>query len=142
MPTKDRRSGKLQLDSQQRPNAERRAHIRFPASLEVDYQSDDTYVYSFSADLSEMGIFVRTHAPYPAGTQLRLTFRVHGEQAIEAEGRVVWVADAKDEDAAAPMPAGPPGMGLEFVQLSASQRERILDLVRSFAYLGDGHPEG
>jgi type IV pilus assembly protein PilZ len=115
---------------------DRRAHQRIQMRVEVDFQCEDTFVFSYSADLSEMGIFIRTPVPYSAGTSLRLQFRPRGAQPISVAGRVAWAVPlAQSSD-----PGQVPGMGVEFIDLSPSQRERILDMVRGFAYLGDGHP--
>jgi hypothetical protein len=42
--------------------------------IDVDYSSEDNYLFSYLADEQSMGIFVRTLAPLPAGTHLTLRF--------------------------------------------------------------------
>lgn len=42
--------------------------------VDVDYSSEDNYLFSYLADEQSMGIFVRTLAPQPAGTHLVLRF--------------------------------------------------------------------
>jgi hypothetical protein len=42
--------------------------------VDVDYSSEDNYLFSYLADEQSMGIFVRTLAPQPSGTHLILRF--------------------------------------------------------------------
>lgn len=102
-------------------------------NIEVDYRCNDTFLFAYITDLSAMGIFIQTKEPQAAGTKLNLRFRPPGSAEINIEGQVVWVNRYR--------PGNPdnlnPGMGVQFVDLDPSQQERILQLVRTFAYLDD-----
>ena len=112
--------------------AERRAAPRVLVDLEVDYASEENYLFAYITDISETGIFVRTTSPEQPGTRLNLRFRPDdaGPQ-IEVEGEVIWVNPFR--------PGAPdnlhPGMGIRFVDLDDDVRDRLLELVRRFAYL-------
>lgn len=112
--------------------ADRRAAPRVLVDLEVDYASEDNYLFAYITDISETGIFVRTTAPEQPGTRLNLRFRPGdaGPQ-LELEGEVIWVNPFR--------PGAPdnlhPGMGIRFVELEEDLRDRLLELVRRFAYL-------
>jgi Tfp pilus assembly protein PilZ len=111
----------------------RRRHL---VEIDVDYGSEDNYLFSYLADSGTTGIFVRTLAPLPAGTHLSLRF-VGAEGALgdleqlEIEGEVIWVnpyrPSVKDNLH--------PGMGIRFVELDDETRRRLLALVGRFAYL-------
>ncbi len=111
---------------------ERRQAPRVLVDLEVDYASEDNFLFAYITDISETGIFVRTTAPEQPGTHLNLRFRPDdsGPQ-IEIEGEVIWVNPFR--------PGAPdnlhPGMGIRFVALDNELRDRLLELVRRFAYL-------
>ena len=67
--------GQLQIESTGMPRfsfwhllAERRIHERVLVDLEVDYKADDTFLFAYITDISAMGIFIRTNAPEPPGT--------------------------------------------------------------------------
>jgi len=112
--------------------AERRAAPRVLVDLEVDYASEDNYLFAYITDISETGIFVRTTSPEQPGTRLNLRFRPDGaSDQIEIEGEVIWVNPYR--------PGAPdnlhPGMGVRFVDLDEEIRDRLLELVRRFAYL-------
>jgi type IV pilus assembly protein PilZ len=119
---------------------ERRAHERIRVLIEVDYRADDTFLFAYITDISAMGIFVRTTQPEPPGTRLALRFTPPGdEDPLECEGEVIWINPLRDyyEDD----DGRNPGMGIQFAELSLEQRERILALVRTIAYLDHVKPE-
>ena len=107
-------------------DAERRRAPRVLLNLEVDYASEDNYLFAYITDISATGIFVRTTSPEQPGTHLNLKF---GE--LEVEGEVIWVNPYR--------PGAPdnlhPGMGVRFLDLDDEVRSHLLDLIRRFAYL-------
>ncbi|HVK86409.1 MAG TPA: PilZ domain-containing protein [Kofleriaceae bacterium] len=107
-------------------DAERRRAPRVLVDLEVDYASEDNYLFAYITDISVTGIFIRTTTPEAPGTHLNLRFG-----AIEAEGEVIWVNPYR--------PGAPdnlhPGMGVRFLQLDDEIRDHLLELIRRFAYL-------
>jgi type IV pilus assembly protein PilZ len=137
---KDRRRREVTVSSERRSSGrDRRVHTRVTVDIEVDYKSADNFLFAYITDISAMGIFIRTNAPEPPGTKLNLSFAPPGGPRLDLEGRVMWVN---------PFRPGSydninPGMGVQFVDLSAEQREQIVNLVRTFAYLSDDEePKG
>jgi uncharacterized protein (TIGR02266 family) len=115
------------------PASDRRLAPRVLVDLEVDYALEDNYLFAYITDISATGIFVRTTTPEPPGTHLNLRFRADGAaEPIEVEGEVIWINPFQ--------PSRPdnihPGMGIRFVGLDDELRDRLLELVRRFAYLG------
>ncbi len=150
-------------------DSDRRAAPRVLVDLEVDYASEENYLFAYITDISETGIFVRTTTPEQPGTRLNLRFRLddpsanlsgpspnrsrvppreagqgreadlvaegdrHDENSpqIEVEGVVIWINPYR--------PGAPdnlhPGMGIRFVALEDELKDRLLELVRRFAYL-------
>lgn len=112
--------------------SDRRAAPRVLVDLEVDYGLEDNYLFAYITDISETGIFVRTTTPEQPGTRLNLRFSPdNATRPIEVEGEVIWVnpyrPGARDNLH--------PGMGVRFVELEDDVRDRLLELVRRFAYL-------
>jgi type IV pilus assembly protein PilZ len=131
MPAKDRRKRKSSVVHERREGRERREHERIAMCLEVDYRCDETFLFAYITDMSAMGIFIQTTSPQPAGTLLSLRFRTQDGERMDVEGRVVWVNHPRGADSINP------GMGVQFVDLTAVQRDQIMGLVRTFAYLSD-----
>jgi len=133
MAPKDRRKREEPVTDDRRAGAERREHDRVLVNLEVDYRSGDTFLFAYITDLSAMGIFIQTNAPQPAGTHLNLKFEPPGGPPLDIEGRVIWVNPPRPGHA----DSINPGMGVQFTDLTPQQREQIMKLVRTFAYLSD-----
>jgi len=131
MPTKERRKRKGHVPHERRAGRERREHERVAVCLEVDYRSDDTFLFAYITDMSAMGIFIQTKAPKPPGTLLNLRFRTRDGKLLELDGRVIWINQPHGADSINP------GMGVQFVDLSPAEREQIMGMVRTFAYLSD-----
>ena len=112
---------------------ERRIHERILVNIEVDYRADDTFLFAYITDISAMGIFIRTEAPETPGTHLMLSFTTPTGEAMELEGEVIWINPPRPEE----VESRNAGMGVQFIDLHAEQRDRILRLVRTFAYLDD-----
>lgn len=110
--------------------AERRTYERFDAELSVDWSSGDHFLYSYITNISEMGIFVRSNDPPAVGTVLRLRFPIDGEPPLELSGVVAWINPLRTDRENLN-----PGMGVRFTDLSPEQRERVVSLVKTVAYL-------
>ncbi len=111
---------------------ERRRHERFDTTLSVDWTSDENFLFSYITNISEMGIFIRSDDPPPVGTALRLRFSMEDAEPLELEGVVAWINPVR--------PTGEnlnPGMGVRFDALTPDQRERVVELVKTVAYLQD-----
>ena len=124
-------------------DADRRCAPRVFVDLEVDYASEENYLFAYITDISATGIFVRTTTPEQPGTLLNLRFAAQkkgekgghsshgGPLGIECEGEVIWVNPYR--------PGAPdnlhPGMGIRFVDIDDEMRDRLLELIRRFAYL-------
>jgi uncharacterized protein (TIGR02266 family) len=114
---------------------DRRRAPRVFLQLEVDYASEENYLFAYITDISATGIFVRTTSPEQPGTLLNLRFAADASSpissAIECEGEVIWVNPYR--------PGAPdnlhPGMGIRFVGIDDELRNRLLELIRRFAYL-------
>jgi len=113
---------------------ERRSSERYEVTWSVDCQTEDTFLYAAITNISELGIFVHTIDPLPIGTQLTLRFAPPDtRETFIVQGMVQWVNTVR------PLHDNPnPGMGIRFVDLTPEDRERLVDTVRTIAYLRGG----
>ncbi len=111
---------------------ERRSHDRFDVEWKVDCIADDTFLYASITNISAMGIFVKTTDPRAVGTSVTLSFAPPGHPPFKLHGQVAWV-NAVRADGDNPNP----GMGVRFVGLKADERERLVDVIRTIAYVRD-----
>jgi len=111
--------------------AERRRSGRVDVTWQDDCETEDTFLYAYITNISEMGIFVRTDKPLPVGTHLILRFAPPStEDTFVLHGVVQWINPVR--------PLGEnlnPGMGIRFQSLKPDDRERIVEAVRTIAYV-------
>jgi type IV pilus assembly protein PilZ len=138
---KDRRQSDSPLSpSMERRGADRRLHERVLVDIEVDYRADETFLFAYITDISAMGIFVQTNTPEPEGTRLNLCFRLPDElggRLMEIEGEVAWINPHRPDDS----DGRNPGMGIRFVDLMPAERDELMRMVRTFAFLDDEEEE-
>ena len=113
------------------PPSDRRSVDRIDVSWSVDCETEDTFLYANITNISEVGIFVRTDEPLEVGTRLTLKFSPPGSHdSLVLTGQVAWVNPIKM------LASNPnPGMGIRFVDLTSEARERLVDAVRTIAYV-------
>lgn len=109
----------------------RRRSSRFEVTWQVDCETEDTFLYAYITNISEMGIFVKTEKPLAVGTELVLRFASPStEETFVLRGIVQWINPVR--------PLGEnlnPGMGIRFLSLKPEERERIVEAVRTIAYV-------
>lgn len=111
----------------------RRAAERVDVTWSVDCETEETFLYASITNISALGIFVQTTKPLEVGTQLTLRFAPPGaREPFVLRGVVQWVNPVL---ALAVSPN--PGMGVRFVDLHADDRERLVDTIRTIAYVRD-----
>lgn len=122
----------LQIDAETPSSRlERRSSTRFDVTWSVDCETEETFLYAAIANISELGIFVRTEDPLSAGTRLTLRFvPPDASEPFVLQGMVQWVNHVR------PLHDNPnPGMGICFVNLTLDDRERLVATIRTIAYL-------
>ncbi len=108
--------------------SERRAFIRHQVKIDVNYRRGETYLFSRSENLSELGIFLVSREPLTKGDLLELRFlSPEGGDPIEIKGEVMWLEKG--------IRGKQPGMGVRFIDPSPQIRKRIKALIRTIAYL-------
>jgi type IV pilus assembly protein PilZ len=133
------RSTRRSRDASTPSGDDRRSEGRVEVTWSVDCETEDTFLYASIANISAMGIFVRTESPLEPGTSLQLRFApvtgvpgapLTARSTLLLKGVVQWVN---------PVRLGGdnpnPGMGIRFVDLDLPTRELLVEAVRSIAYL-------
>ena len=118
---------------------ERRAEKRHKVRFDVDYRADETFLFAKITDISNMGIFIATTNPPAVGETVDLRFNLpeefkanmgDGPSVLTLKATVQWVTGG-------PPNAESPGMGLKFTDPDEVTANRIVELVRTIAYLAD-----
>jgi type IV pilus assembly protein PilZ len=101
---------------------ERRRSQREPIKIPIDYSAVDVFFSEFASNINEGGMFIETDNPAELDelVQLQMLFP-ELEAPVQVGGRVAWTSDGKD--------GSPPGMGIEFHDLSPEACETINQIV-------------
>lgn len=123
-------SGLGQLGSNSSPDGnERRRARRSDLTVRIDYATVDEIFSEFTRDINEGGLFIETEKPHQPGTEVSMQFHLPGsEEVVETVGRVVRVSPGS--------PGMPPGMGIEFDELTPDDRRKIDRIVRALRSSG------
>jgi len=91
----------------------------------LDKKDSEAYLFDFSTDFSEGGIFVRTNKKLPVGTQVNLRFHLpNSDKLIETVGKVAWINS--DESVSPGI-----GFGIKFVNLSQESTGIIQEFIQA-----------
>lgn len=118
---------KLRMRSARAKAFHKRLDLRVPIQLKVDVEyPNNHYLFEYSSNLSQSGIFIHTDNPLEPGTHVHLAFLLPDKHAIRTRGEVIWVNDDDESEC---------GMGVKFLGLNIDDRERILTAIKKIAIL-------
>ncbi len=104
---------------------ENRATKRIALTTAISMESASNFYTGFTGNISEGGVFVATYNLFPMGTVIALEFSLPDEgPPLCVQAQVRWTSDpTPDGD-------GHVGLGLQFLDLSEPDRQRIERFVR------------
>ena len=103
----------LLLELERRTSQNKRGHNRKAYFMVVDYATHDRTYVDFIKDISESGVFIRTHMPFKIGQEISLTFPLPDHKRhVKVSGKIVWSC----ED----------GIGVEFVMPDDGDQKKII----------------
>src|SRR5262245_31461069 len=107
--------------------ADRRHSAREDIKIPVDYSAVDAFFSEFTTNINEGGMFIETENPATIDSVVQLQIRLPElDKPIRLGGRVAWLSDGKGQS--------PPGMGIEFQEMTPELRSKINDLVRKLRH--------
>jgi uncharacterized protein (TIGR02266 family) len=103
---------------------ERRSSSRLPVEMWVEESTERELYFQRGANISVGGIFLERTIPHARGTIVSLQFTLPNDTTpIKVKGEIVNVGEASSEL----------GMGIKFLDLSESDRERIRSFIERAA---------
>ena len=106
---------------------ERREDIRVSKEFKVAYSTPEAFGEDYIFNLSTGGLFIHADSPLNEGEEVRLEVHLPGkEDAMKVLGKVIW---SRAEEEVTPEGKQPPGMGVEFLNLSKEHLERIISVL-------------
>ncbi len=120
----------VQVAPQPRPSARPIEHHpdrvvpRVACEVDIGFQSDSNFFTGFSEDISEGGLFVSTYDFKKIGTSIDVNFTLPSGYTVMAQGIVRWIRELNPLT-----PDMQPGMGVQFVGLSVTDKQAIQDFL-------------
>ncbi|MDI6796122.1 MAG: TIGR02266 family protein [Desulfatibacillaceae bacterium] len=98
-----------------------RRDVRKDMALSLSFKSREALVKAQTLNLSKSGLFVKTPMPLPVDTYFELNINLPDHaQSLTARAVVRWIRTETNDPVARPV-----GMGVEFTQMSDSDRKRL-----------------
>jgi len=117
----DAASRYLRLSERQAPRVDARLQVRYGEGLKRE-------LTDYSLNISTGGVFLETANPLPPGSPLSLEFNLpNRSEPIVSQARVAWINDPKRIT----KPHLPPGMGVQFLDLSLADLQAVRDFVQT-----------
>ncbi len=93
----------------------------------LDYPDSEAYLYDYSTNFSEGGIFLKTGKTLPVGKSLLIKFTIPNDiNLLEARGVVKWVTTESE----AQKDGTDCGIGIEFVGMKEETKQRIKGFIK------------
>jgi len=102
-----------------------REHQRIPYTVQVEFRTASSFLVAYSVNLSRGGLFLETDTDLPPGAEIDLSFAVPGAGPIALSGVVTWRRGRENPD-------GPPGIGIEFQDVTTILGGTIDRLVAAY----------
>ena len=96
-----------------------------PYAVQVEFRTASSFLVAYSVNLSRGGLFLETEAEVPVGSPVSLGLAVPGLGTVQLTGAVAWRRGRESAD-------GPPGIGVEFVELTPDLGGLIDRLVSNY----------
>ncbi|MFC1798834.1 TIGR02266 family protein [Thermodesulfobacteriota bacterium] len=94
---------------------------RLPRVLSLTFKSQTSLVKAFSGNASGSGLYIRTDKPLGQGDRFSLKLTLPGDsEPLKIDCEVAWSRIDTDDEK-----RRPPGMGVQFVQISDADKKRL-----------------
>jgi len=115
-----------QSSSHQKSGEEQRIHPRLSVEVDVTMNTEHNFYAGLTENISEGGIFIATVENLPLGTELDLKISMPQQEPVQVKGNVSWVREYNEFTSDVS-----PGVGVEFNDLSAGDKELIQEFISS-----------
>jgi uncharacterized protein (TIGR02266 family) len=106
-----------------------REHERMPYSVQATFRTAQSFLVAYSVNLSRGGLFLETGADIPMGALVTVDLAIPSAGQVSLNGVVAW---RRGLEMAEGQPEGPPGLGIEFQDVTPKLGGVIDHLVSSF----------
>ena len=104
----------------------KRTEPRIQKTLSLAYKDRGAFIKAYTANISNKGLFIKTEKPLKRGEEFSLRLQLPGlPDTLMIKCEVVWVRSA-----GGPGKDASPGMGIKFIEMSDTDRQRIAQYIQ------------
>ena len=97
-----------------------RSEVRTAKSLSLTYRDRQSFINSYSTNISSGGLFIKTEKPFPNGEQFLLKLQLPDiPEPLKINCEVVWARTQGDDE------RKPLGMGVKFCEMSKNDNQML-----------------
>jgi uncharacterized protein (TIGR02266 family) len=102
-----------------------RKEPRIPKGLSLTFKTRESLINAYTENISSGGLYIKTPKPLQKGETLSIKLQIPDEpEPIKVEAVVAWSRTEGGPD------GEPPGMGIQFIQVSDSDRQKLLGCIK------------
>ena len=117
---------RTEIENRELTPGTRRRYARVTAFIETLVTFNGVRYRLSTANLSQGGMFIKTTEPFPAGSEVKISFPHEKEGRIHLKGVVVYARMPSSE-----ITARQPGMAIKFIEAGDAERRILIGLAKS-----------
>jgi len=116
---------RLEIENRELASGTRRKHVRVAMCTKVYVTCNGSASELYTVNVSAGGMYIKTTAPFPVSSKVVISLPLKAESQLHLKGVVVNVKSDTGKQ--------PPGIGIEFKEVSEDERKRLRDFVKKAA---------
>jgi len=116
---------KIEIENRELTPGTRRKYVRVALYVEMFVTYKGMLYKLYTGNLSQGGMFIKTTEPFPAGSDVKISFPLEKESRIHLKGVVVHT-----KPPSADITKHQPGMAIKFTEVGDAERKILISLAR------------
>jgi uncharacterized protein (TIGR02266 family) len=118
---------KIEIENRELTPGTKRRHVRVALHVKIFVicNGNGMLFKLYTGDLSLGGMFIKTTEPFPAGSEVKISFPLEKESRIYLKGVIVY-----SKSPSADITKRQPGMGIKFTEVGDAERKILMSLAR------------
>jgi Tfp pilus assembly protein PilZ len=115
----------MEIENRELTPGSRRKYARVSLSVETFVTYNGMRYKLHTGNLSQGGMFIKTTEPFPAGSEVKISFSHGKESRIHVKGVVVYTRLPSSD-----MTTRQPGMAIKFIEVGNAERKILISLAK------------
>ena len=116
---------KIEIENRELTPGTKRKHVRVASHVKIFVTYNVMTYKLYTGDISLGGMFIKTTEPFPADSEVKISFPLEKESRIYLKGVIVY-----SKPPSADITKRQPGMGIKFTEVGDAERKILMSLAR------------